>query len=150
MLSGDLADPSLEMANVLRQEPGLGQDPVLRVIGGIHLHEGPNQVRTAPCHLADGLVALDAGEGGGHVAGVEQVVLAADLENVGMLADDSEGKDPFQMGHAQGLVGAQPSESLVHRRILGVGLGCDHRASDILGNVDGLAHGAVLVVSMAI
>ena len=81
---------------------------------------------------------------------MEEVVLAADLENVGVLADDPEGIDPIQMGHPQGLVGAQPAEGLVHWLVLGVGLGRDHGAGDILGNVDGLAHGAVLVVSLAI
>ena len=85
VVAGDLADAVLQLADVLRQEPGLGQHPVFRVVRRIHLHQGAQQVRAAAGHRAHVRVALDGGEGGRHVAGVEQVVLAGDLQDVGVL-----------------------------------------------------------------
>ena len=106
------------------------------MVGRVHLHQGAHQVRAAAGHGPDLVVSLDVDEGGGHFAGTEQVVLAADLQDVGVLGHDPEGMDPLQPRLAQGVVGAQPAVGVVRRRILGVGLGRDHRAGDVFGDFD--------------
>ena len=140
VVPGDLADAALQPADVLGQEPGLGEDAVFRMVRGVHLHQGPQQVRTAAGHALDDLVALDRGEGGRPVPGVEQVVLTADLQDVGVLAHDPEGIDPLQLDPGQRRVGPQPAEGLVHRPVLGIGRGREHRARDVVGNVHCLPH----------
>ena len=119
MGAGDGADAVLEAADVLRQEPGLGEDPVFGVIGSVHLHQGAQQMRAAAGELAYMGVAFDGGEGGRHDARGEEVILAADLQDIGVLGDDPERMDALDVRFAERIVGPQPLECGVHRRVLG-------------------------------
>ena len=82
----------------------------------------------------DPRVAVDGDEGGRLVAGVEEGVLAADLQDVGVFGRHPERVEALDIGLAKRVVGPQPAEGVVDRRILGVGLGRDHGAGDIVWN----------------
>ena len=119
MLASDEADAFLQPANVLRQEPRLGQDAIFRVVRGVHLHQRADEVRTASGHLADPGVGLEGDEGRGKITVMEQRILPADVQDVGVLGDDPEWRATLQFGPAKGIIGAQPAEGFVEAALLG-------------------------------
>ena len=135
--AGDLADAGLELAQVLRHEPGLGQAPVVHVVGVVHLDEGADQVRAAAGHLLDLLAALDGGEGREGVAVVEQLVVPLDLQNVRMARHDPERIAAVRLGDAERHLLAQPRKGGVDPRPVRIGLRVHDLGGDVLGNVRG-------------
>ena len=87
------------------------------MIGRIHLHEAADQMRAAAHHRAHrgvcGLVCND----GGLVAVVEQRILAADLQDVGMLGRHPEGVETLDLGQPKGIVGAKPGIGVVNTAV---------------------------------
>ena len=81
-------------------------------------------------------VGLLADDGGGLVAGVEQRVLAADLQDVGVAGHHPEGVEALGLrAPPSGLVGAQPGVGLVDARV-GIGRGIDQRRGEVVGDVE--------------
>jgi len=134
---GDLADPLLQLAQVLRHEPALGQAPVGHVVGVVHLDQGADEVGAAAHHLAHLPVGLDGGQGRRPVAIVEQLVLPLDLQDVGVAGDHPEGIEAFRLGLRQRGFPAQVGEGVVDPLAVGIGAGVDNGQGDVLGD-----HGA--------
>ena len=132
----DLADAVFQAFDVLRHEPGLGQRAVFRMIRRVHLHEAAHQMRRAARHRAHALVAFLIGQRRLPVAIVEEGVLAADLQNVGVLRDHPERVIALQLRAAERVVRAQPFVGVMDlaRRI---SLRCYKRPGMLFGNTFG-------------
>src|SRR3984893_8040207 len=87
--TGDLADPFVEAPDVARHEPGLGQGAILRMIRRIHLYQTAHKGRAAAGQLADVVAGRLVDDGRRSIAAMKEVVLTADLEDIGVTGYDS-------------------------------------------------------------
>ena len=88
-------------------------------------------MRAAAGQLHHLLAALDIGDGRKGVAVVKEVVLALDLQNVGMTAGHPEGPKASRLGHRHRGVVPDPGKGVIHAFSVGIGLGIDDGVSDI-------------------
>ena len=135
----DLAHARLEFPEIGGHEPALRQRPVFRMIGGIHLHQRAHQVRPAG-DLADALFHRPVRQRGRAVGIVEQLVLAADGLDMGMLCHHPERIEILRPRDAERIVGAEPAVAVVDA-VVGIGGRIDERGGNVGGNVDIRARG---------
>src|SRR6266851_4394188 len=131
--ASNVADPLVEAGDVARHEPGLSQSAVLRMIRRIHLYQAAYEVRAAAGLLADVIVSRLVGDGCRPIAAVKEVVLTADLEDIGVPGDDPERIVACRSRDPQRIVGAKPGIALVDSSVrvsLGIDDGVRHLPGD--------------------
>lgn len=128
--AGDRTDAGFKLAQIAGEEPSLGQGAVLRMLRGVHLHQALDQVRAAARDAPHKGVALAVGQGRLSVAVVEQVRLALDIEDVGVLGNHPERIEALGSGEAKGVVRTKPAEGVMDPAI-GVGARIDDCGGDV-------------------
>src|SRR6266851_9289946 len=115
--ASNVADPLVEAGDVARHEPGLSQSAVLRMIRRIHLHQTAHKVRAAAGQLADVVAGRLVDDGRRSIAAMKEVVLTADLEDIGVPGDDPERVVACRLRYPQRIVGAKPGIALVNSSV---------------------------------
>ncbi len=121
-----VTDPVFDDLQILGHEPGLGEQPVFHMIGGIHLHQRTDEVPVTPRRRgARDRLAVAVGEHRGAQTIGEALRIAADRHDVGVARHQPEGIELGVFGHRKRRIRPRPCKLFVQRVPIAVCDGVD-------------------------
>ncbi len=116
------ANAGLQRLQLLRCKPIQGDAPVFQMVGRVHVDQRAEQVWAAAPHRADHVLRGPRSKNRPVIAAVEQVILAADLEDILVFRDRPERIVAVDLHAAYWIVRTQPAKALVEHRLISVGV----------------------------